>query len=270
MSIFDRHKVKLVLAKIEVIKDTAEREGRFSLFHTRYARNLFAKKMSYETCERMFEIVENNDELCKIPYNVGIAIDNYIQNNRVFIHRVNLYLDKNKEGIPDSKDLYSMMVDGLENHGHANAVGGSAFSDDVPSLNLTMSPLEGFTGYVNLVNSHKGNDAIILASFPDDYFNKDGSELDSQGNPVVIKKSDLTVDKIWFMSVRALNGYPVLVLPFALITNLNIACQLFVFHFAHWHCQTDYFSSWVANQAAVTKSLFLKALHYLNRRSLTH
>ena len=191
MSIFDRHKVKLVLAKIDVIKDTAEREGRFSLFHTIYAEQLFNKNMSYAACEKFFDIVESNDEDCKLPYNVGEALDRYAQNNRVFLHRVNLYLDKNKEGIPDSKDLYSMMVDGLENHGHANAVGGSAFSDVVPSLNLTMSPLEGFTGYVNLVNSHKGNDAIILASFPDDYFNKDGSELDSQGNPVVIKKSDL-------------------------------------------------------------------------------
>ena len=191
MSIFDRHKVKLVLAKIDVIKETAKAEGRFSLFHTIYAEQLFNKNMSYAACEKFFDIVESNDEVCKLPYNVGEALDRYAQNNRVFLHRTNLFLDKNKEGIPNSKNLYSMMVDGLENHGHANAVGGSAFSDDLPSLNCTMSSLEGFTGYVNLVNSHKGNDVIILAGFPKDFVDKEGHELDSKGKPILVKKQDL-------------------------------------------------------------------------------
>lgn len=191
MSIFDRHKIKLLLTKIDVIKEEAEREGRFSLFHAKCVEEIFKKKMSYKTCEMMFDIVKDNDSFCKIPYNVGIAIDNYSQNNRLFIHRTNLFLDKSKEGIPDNADLYSMMVDGLENHGHANAIGGSAFSDDVPSLCLTMSSLDSFTGYVNLVKSYKGNDAIILAGFPDDYVNAEGHELDSQGKAVFIKKDDL-------------------------------------------------------------------------------
>ena len=66
------------------------------------------------------------------------------------------------------------MNEGLKNYGHANAIGGGAFSRDIPSLTLTMTPLKGLTGYINLISSYKSNDAIIFAFFPKQLVKEDG------------------------------------------------------------------------------------------------
>jgi hypothetical protein len=105
----------------------------------------------------------------------------------VFVHRTNLHLNSNEKtnGIPNNKDLYNIMHDGLKNYGHANAAGGSAFLNSTPSITCTMTPLEGFAGYVNLISPYKENDAIVLACFPKDWINGDG---DLKGN---IKDTDI-------------------------------------------------------------------------------
>ena len=101
-------------------------------------------------------------------------LDNLSESNQVFIHRTNLGLDKEIDGIPESDDLYSIMHDGLKNYGHINAVGGGAVSKNPPSLCLTMSHFKGFSGYINLLSKYMDNDTIIISSFPNDIIDNDG------------------------------------------------------------------------------------------------
>ena len=173
MGLFDGNKIKKLLKKIEEIKYEAQANGRFSLFRTKYAEDLFKRVNVYKDLEYFFELFEEYDESCKIPYEVGMNLDNLIQKEQVFIHRTNLHLKEFGHDALDDKILNSIMQEGLINNGHAMDNGG-AQSDTPPSLDLTMSPLGDLVGYLNLVSPYKNSDTIVIASFPKDIIDSDG------------------------------------------------------------------------------------------------
>lgn len=174
MRLFDGRKTKVLKDKIENIKTQAEADGRFSLFHTNYANDVFNQKFDYDKYERVYTILEYNDKKCNLPYEAGLYLDELSKNSAVFIHRTNLYLDKNTEDVPQSDALYSIMSDGLKNYGHINAFGGVAVTNGVPPIGCTMTPMVGLAGYINLLSPWHSNDTVIVASFPKDMLDEEG------------------------------------------------------------------------------------------------
>lgn len=180
MNLIEKAKIKLIISKIDVIKEDAKSKGRFSLFHTRWFNEKLNECISYEQIKYFYDLLKKWDGNCKIRYDVGINIDNLAHNNLFLIHRTKLYLKKGELGIPKNKDLLDIMNNGLINYGHGNARGGSAFSDYPPSLRLTSTILNGITGYINLFSSYKENDCIILMCFPKNFINKEGDSVDRE------------------------------------------------------------------------------------------
>ena len=164
-------RVKEIKDRIELIKQEAETKGRFSLFHAQYMIDLFDRMTEYDKVEYFYDLIKGHDEKCKIPYEVGMQIDKLVSTERVYIHRTKFYLNTDNHNDPECDQLYSIMNDGLKNYGHTNAGGKVA---GLPNLDLTMSPLEGIPGYINLVSSYKDNDTVIIAAFPKNVLKEDG------------------------------------------------------------------------------------------------
>ena len=182
MNIFDKKKVKLLREKIELERKKAYNEGRFSLFHTRFAMEKLSQLNNYKDLKYFYDILEGHDSDCKISYKIGLSIDRILSDNTVLVHRTNLSLDRDVIGLPQSEELYCIMKDGLKNYGHLNAYGGGASLNSVPSLSLTSTPLVGLAGYINLISSYKDNDTVILMSFPKTLVNDQGDIVDSSYN----------------------------------------------------------------------------------------
>lgn len=160
--------------KIELEKEKAKRENRFSLFHATFSDQLFNSISSFKDFRDMFDMIKYNDKFCNISYEDGMTIDLIANRSKTFIHRTNLSLNSNGNEIPYNEDLNSIMSNGLKNYGHMNAAGGGAFVKYFPPLSLTMSHLKGITGYVNLLSPYKNNDTVIFASFPSDLVDEEG------------------------------------------------------------------------------------------------
>lgn len=175
MSLIETMKIRLLKEKVKAYRRAAHDQGRFSLFDAKFATDIFSKETNYEYLNWIYEVILGWDKLCNIPYGVGISIDRLAHDSTVMIHRTRLDLDTSSAGLPNSEDLYNIMNDGLKNYGHMNAVGGGAFSSTPPSLTLTMTPLTGLTGYINFVSSYHGNDAIVIAAFPKELVDEDGT-----------------------------------------------------------------------------------------------
>lgn len=163
-------KNKRLDAKIELIKKKDMLKGRYSLFETTFAKEFFAKDLDYEKREYFFDLIEGWDEKCNIPYNIGVSLDRISNDNTVMIHRTKLDIDNDVE---NNEKLQSIMNDGLKNYGHGNAVGGSAFIEE-PPLTLTMTPLKGISGWINLLSTWHENDSVIIAAFPKEFVKSDG------------------------------------------------------------------------------------------------
>lgn len=174
MGIFEKRKIALLRDKIEAIKLDAHNNGRFSLFDTKFSNDFLSKKLTYEQLTNFYDIITNWDKHCNLPYEVGISIDKLATDNTVMIHRTHLGIDKNTEGYTDNNTLYNIMTEGLKNYGHLNAVGGGAYLNTIPDLTLTMTPLDGITGYINLIGSYKSNDVTIITAFPKELVNEHG------------------------------------------------------------------------------------------------
>ena len=178
MNMFERKKIFLLKRKIDICRLKAHNNGRFSLFDAKFAIDFFSKNLNYGKLKSYYDFILDWDEMCNLPYEVGIMLDKLTANNTVMIHRTNLNLDVNSEGLTINDALYNIMYDGLKNYGHLNAGGGVSFNSKPPSLTLTMTPLVGLTGYINLVSSYKSNDVIVVVTFPKDKVNSDGEIVD--------------------------------------------------------------------------------------------
>ena len=168
MSAIEILKMNIMKLKIEEKKEKAQKTGKFSLYHTHYFENLTKKLDSYNKLQDLCDMINSWEDMCNISYEFGMALDKLINNSDyvVAIHRTNLDLNKEKSGLVLSDGLNSIMNEGLVNYGHSNAVGGGAFSNTIPSISLTMTPMSGFSGYINFISNYKNNDAVILSAFP--------------------------------------------------------------------------------------------------------
>ncbi len=173
-------------AKIELIKQMDMLKGKYSLFETTFAKEFFAKDLDYKKREYFFDLIKGWDEKCNIPYNIGVSLDRISNDNTVMIHRTKLDIDNDVE---NNKKLQSIMSNGLYNYGHGNAVGGSAFIEE-PPLTLTMTPLKGIPGWINLLSSWHENDSVIIAAFPKELVNKDGEFTNNKSASMIYEYND--------------------------------------------------------------------------------
>lgn len=165
--------------KIEKIKLEEFKAGRFSPFHSKTVQDYLARaaQAGSSQYEYAFNLI-NSWPKTNIPYNVGLSLDAFINREDlvVLMHKSNIGLDKEIPGIPKSEDLYSVMVNGLENHGHGNAAGGSAFNENgIPSLTETTFSLSSLAGYKNFICDYRGNDVTVIMMLPTTLVAKDGT-----------------------------------------------------------------------------------------------
>lgn len=172
MKIFELRKIKLLKDEIDLIKENAKREGRYSLFNSRFVKEIFDnKKINYSGLRYYFDLIKEHDKNCKIPYNIGLSIDAFTEYNNIFVHRTKLNYENE-----ESDELYSIMKDGLKNYGHTGVLAGGSTNIN-PNVTLTMTPLDGLAGYINLISSYKDNNTIVLAAFPKEIVDKEGNIL---------------------------------------------------------------------------------------------
>ena len=168
---FEKSKLKQLLLKVELLNKQHEENGFYSLLQTKYVQDYIDKllksgdvKKTYIALKNFYDISLRLDSEVQINYQVGKIIDDIVSDKTsdVLIHRTNLYLDENDT----SNALKSIMENGLINYGHTNAMGGTAFLNMAPSLGLTTTPLNGLSGYINLLSSWHENDSIIIIKIP--------------------------------------------------------------------------------------------------------
>ncbi|MCR4581004.1 MAG: hypothetical protein K5666_00630 [Bacilli bacterium] len=177
LQIIDKSKKKLLISKVDTLCENATNEGRFSLFMCEdFQKKLHDKTVPYKSIKYIFDIVSDNDMNCTLPYDIGIFLNQFSQNDEIVVgvHRTRLPLDEDN----NSEVLTKIMEEGFVNNGHTNAVGGSAFIQGVPPLSLAFTPLVGLTGFFNLINNYNNNNVIILACFPKNMVDKDLSVKD--------------------------------------------------------------------------------------------
>lgn len=189
MKIFEDRKITLLREKVEAHKRDAHINGKFSLFDAKFSKDAFSGNNSYDYLNWHYDLLLDWDEKCNLPYEIGVSLDKLAEDNTVMIHRTRLDLDSDSSGLDCNDSLYSIMNDGLKNYGHANAVGGGAYSDLPPSLTLTMTPLTGTAGYINLLASYHSNDAVIISAFPKDLVDSTGEIIN---NPTYDQVYDLS------------------------------------------------------------------------------
>ena len=182
---FEKRKIKQLLLEIEMYKKNFESMGLFSLLHTKYMEDYIDKslnnsKKELKTTQLLkfcLDTAKSNDSVTQVDLEVGKRIEELIndENNMMFIHRSKLSLDENNT----SKDLESIMRDGLINYGHINAKGGVAYSLDAPGIGTTLTPMIGLSGYINLLSNWHNYDSVIVFSIPRELLDKDNDFIDN-------------------------------------------------------------------------------------------
>ena len=171
---FENTKIMLLKEKVKIRRNAAHKKGRFSLFDAKFATDIFSKGTKYEYLNLSYDMISGWDEICNLPYDVGVSLDRLANDSTVMVHRTRLDLDRDSQGLTCNEVLHSIMDEGLKNYGHMNAVGGGAFSSEPPSLTLTMTPLTGISGYINLLGSYHDNDTTIIAAVPKELVDSKG------------------------------------------------------------------------------------------------
>lgn len=148
--------------------DKAHAQGRYSFFENDFAYEFLdkcVKENDYDRYMVFYDMIDGWDRECNLSLETGQYIGNLWlsdPNKIPAIHRT--YLDgyTYQNGMPYSEDLFNIMEEGLYNYGHANlgAVVG------IPDLSLTTTPLDSFTGMINLIASYKHNNTTIIMQFP--------------------------------------------------------------------------------------------------------
>lgn len=177
-----------IISNVKKIREQALIDNRYSLFDFSCVRKCIEKDdIEIYALNSIYDIVSGWDELSKLDIETGKLLDRLEQNGDVTVgfHRTKLDLDGN--------DLEDIMENGLINYGHINAYGGTAVLSNLPPLSLTMTPLSGITGLVNLTGRYHDNNTTILAVFPsnivDDELNtknernSDVYNIDNEKNP---------------------------------------------------------------------------------------
>ena len=156
--VFDKRRQQMIEYVAKKCKE-ATKEGRFSLFMVNDLQAaLNNPTVKTENIEFVLDICEKWDPYCNIPLEFGLFLERESRNpNYVMgVHRTNASMD----------DLQNIMTEGLVNYGHLFSSG--AILLHAPDLDLTYTPLNGLTGFLNIVGSYKGNDKVVISAFPTD------------------------------------------------------------------------------------------------------
>ena len=156
-------KKQIILNKIQKEKLDKSKSGEYSLFDASFV------KLTDDNMEIVYDILSGWDKECKIPKDVGEFL-NQISNdpeNAVAIHRTHMYEESNVL-------IEKIAKEGLINNGHIMSSGAGG---GIPSLSLTLSPLVGMTGFINLVGSYKNNNLTVIYSFPTNLVDKETLEF---------------------------------------------------------------------------------------------
>ena len=174
-NIFEKNKKTLLNKKIDLIRKDAHKHGRFSMFDISSAVIKFNSDAKYEDLKRVCDILEECDKRCNLPYDIGILLDKLATDYAVMVHKTQLFLNPGEPGLDNNENLLNIMRDGLKNYGHSNQ---GIQSETLPDLNLTMAPLKGIEGFINLLEPYKSNDAIVIGAFPKNLIDEDGNGID--------------------------------------------------------------------------------------------
>ena len=160
-----------IINKINKRKDLAKMQDRYSLFEFDCVKNSLSNNNALET---IYNLLEEWDDISNIQYNTGVLLNELIEDPHVIlaIHRTKFKYQK-FDSYKHNEDLENIMCNGLYNNGHANAVGGTAVQDGIPDVALTMTPVSGIAGIINLVSIYKGSNTTVIAAFPREYVTDD-------------------------------------------------------------------------------------------------
>lgn len=178
-------------ANIDIIIRDAHAKGRYCFFENSFAFEFLdrcAKENDYERFEMFYNMIKSWDDVCTLSLETGQYVSNLWLsdlNKLPAIHRTHLYDYSNEDGIPYCDDLHSIMSDGLVNYGHANL----GAPQDIPALSLTTTPLDNFTGMLNLIGSYKNNNTTVILQFPREYVGEDLQFRNDQAADVIYDRS---------------------------------------------------------------------------------
>lgn len=169
--------------KINKKIDLARVEDRYSLFEFDCVKEkFFSDFTNSDVMESLYDLLEEWDNNSRIPYNTGILLNELIEDKNIVpaIHRTKFQYTNIGE-YKHNDDLENIMYNGLYNNGHANAQGGGVILKGTPDVLLTMTPLRGISGIINLVGTLHGSNTTVIAAFPkelvtEDLENKRGME----------------------------------------------------------------------------------------------
>ena len=160
---------KIVAKKqeIETILNKAFDDGRYSFFEFDRIKEILAKceKINkYDKYEFFFDLAQGWDKECRLSRATGEQINAFMRDgsNVTAIHRTDVGRITSKDGLPNNKNINSIMNEGLINNGHAMQ---GAYTD-IPPLSLTTSPLITFGDLINLVGSYKNNNVTVILQYP--------------------------------------------------------------------------------------------------------
>ena len=153
--------------ELAAILNKAFDDGRYSFFEFDRIKEILAKceKINkYDKYEFFFDLAHGWDEQCNLSRTAGEQINTFMrdESNVTAIHRTDVGRITTKEGLPNNKNINSIMNEGLINNGHAMQ---GAYTD-IPPLSLTTSPLITFGDLINLVGSYKNNNVTIILQYP--------------------------------------------------------------------------------------------------------
>ena len=164
MGLFDKKRMELLKKKVVLNIEKKHQNNEFSLFETSFFKKFEDKCDMYKKFEYIYNLVKDHDDKYHIPYEDGIKLEEFISdpNYNYGVHRT--YMDLGSETFND------LLNQGIVSTGHANQ---GAISNSAPSLTLNYTPLDGLSGYINLLSSYKGNNMAIICAFPNTLVDED-------------------------------------------------------------------------------------------------
>ena len=156
--------------------EEAHAQGRYSFFENDFCKELFEKCMKVNDFDRyisFYNMVEGWDDTCNLSMETGQYVGHLWAEDIDMIpaiHRANLGIYEYEDGMPTNKNLTDIMTNGLINNGHAMLGVGMK---EIPAPALTATPLDSFTGMINLLASYKNNNTTVILRFPRLLVNKE-------------------------------------------------------------------------------------------------
>ncbi len=191
--------------EVKIMIEKAISEDRFSFFEFTEVHDTLervANLNDYDRYEFFFNVAKNWDDNFKFSRETGNYINEICKNSEdgvLAVHRSNLGPIEYLNGNPQNDNVNDILTMGLINNGHAM----QGAYDEVPSLTLTTTPLDGLTGLINLVASYKNNNAIVILKFPKEYVDEELSFVSEESYKKIYNKDGIIsyIDPSYIMGI---------------------------------------------------------------------